>query len=313
MLYGRMAERETVERLVREARSGVSGALIVRGEPGIGKTALLNHAAETAGAGDTGNAANAVAAAGAGVGGRGIKVLRGVGVEPEADLPFAGLHLLLRPALGLLDRLPGPQQDALRGAFGLGPARGERLLVGLSVLSLLAEYAGTGGLLCVIDDAQWLDHASAEALLIAARRLDGEGVGLLFAARTPGLPAPGLPELVLGPLDDRAAAELVAGHPPDLAGRVLAEAAGNPLALLELPRSLGTARPGELPLTARLQEAFGRRLTPCPRPAVPCCCWPRRAPASWDRCSPPPARSVSPSRTPSRPRPPAWSRCVTTG
>ncbi|WP_248963538.1 AAA family ATPase [Sphaerisporangium perillae] len=247
MLYGRADEQAAVERLVTRARTGTSGVLVVRGEPGIGKSALLEQAIGAA---------------------EGMRVLRGTGIESEAELPFAGLHLLLRPALGLLDRLPSPQQAALRGAFGLGLAYGERLLVGLSVLSLLSEYAGTDGLLCVIDDAQWLDHASAEALMIAARRLDGEGVALLLAARTPGLPAPGLPQLQLEPLDERASASLLAEADADvplgLSRRVLAEAAGNPLALIELPKALDRAEPGELPLTRRLQDAFERRLAPLP-------------------------------------------------
>ncbi|MEW9534642.1 ATP-binding protein [Microbispora sp. NPDC049125] len=173
MLYGRASEQASLERLVDGARAGASGVLVVRGEPGIGKSVLLEHAAGAA---------------------EGMRVLRGTGIESEADLPFAGLHMLLRPALHLLDRLPCPQEAALRGAFGLGPAAGERLLVGLSVLSLLSEFAGEDALLCVVDDAQWLDHASTEALLITARRLDAEGIALVLAARTPGLPAPDLPE-----------------------------------------------------------------------------------------------------------------------
>lgn len=238
MLWGRAAEQITMDQLLSRAREGASGVLVVRGDPGIGKTALLDHAAAAAG---------------------GMRVLRGAGVESEADLPFAGLHLLLRPVLDRLPRLPQPQADALRAAFGLGPAAGDRFLVGLGVLSLLSEVAEEGGLLCLVDDAHWLDHASAEALLIAARRLDSDGVALVFAAREPGFHAPGLPESRLAALPHADAAGLLdstAGQlPAGVRGSVLAQACGNPLALIELPRS---------PRSRRLQEAFEHRADALP-------------------------------------------------
>src|SRR5918996_2304977 len=163
MLRGRRAEQERIDALLSAAREGISGALVVRGEPGIGKTALLEHAAQRA---------------------NGMRVLRGAGIESEAELPFAGLHLLLRPAADALEALPGPQRQAIGSAFGLGDAGGgDRFLVGAAVLSLLAHLAETRPLLCLVDDAQWLDRPSAEALLFAARRLDREGVAVLFAVR----------------------------------------------------------------------------------------------------------------------------------
>lgn len=151
--------------MLAAAGEGRSGALVLRGEPGIGKSALLEYAAERAGAD--------------------FEVLRATGVEYEADLPFAGLHLLLGPALPLLAALPAPQRRALEAAFGLAEVSGpaDRLLTGLAALGLLAELATERPLLCLVDDAQWLDHSSAGALLLAARRLGREGVLLLFAAR----------------------------------------------------------------------------------------------------------------------------------
>src|SRR5437762_2544647 len=174
MLHGRAAERERITALVAGAGDGRSAALVLRGGPGIGKTALLDWAA-----------------------GLPVRVLRGGGVEVEAELPFAGLSQVLRPVLDRLDRLPSRQRDVLVTAFGLGRAASDepadRLLVGLAVLSLLAEAAEDGPLLCLVDDAQWLDGVSGEAVLFAARRLDAEGVVMIFAARDGTFPAPGLP------------------------------------------------------------------------------------------------------------------------
>jgi DNA-binding CsgD family transcriptional regulator/tetratricopeptide (TPR) repeat protein len=240
MLRGRTRESRTIDELLGDARAGVSGALVILGEPGIGKTALLDHAA----AADD------------------LQVLRTTGIEAEAELPFASLHLLFRSALGHLDRIPERQAAALRGAFGLGPAgAGDRFLIGLAVLSLLAELAEDGPVLCVVDDAQWVDRASADALVIAARRLAAEGVAMLLAARI-GFTAPGLPALELAGLDEAAAGEVLdsTAHPltAEFRQRILAEAAGNPLALLELPKS-GESQ-GELSLTARLEEAFAHQV-----------------------------------------------------
>ncbi|MFF4415857.1 AAA family ATPase [Streptosporangium sp. NPDC001559] len=233
MLYGRAAEQAVIDRLLSEARAGRSGALLVRGEPGIGKTALLDHAA-------TGDA----------------RVLRGTGIESEAELPFAGLHLLLRPVLDRLDALPEQQERAVRAAFGLAAVQaGDRLLVGLAVLSLLSELAEEGPLLVLVDDAQWLDQASTDALLFAARRLDAEGVVLILAARDP-FTAQGIDELVLRGLDAPASAALLGPEiDPVTRYRVLAEARGNPLALIELPKA--AAGDGTAPaLTDRVQNAF---------------------------------------------------------
>jgi len=244
VLYGRSAEQARIEQLVEAARDGMGGAVVLRGGPGIGKTALLDWAA----------------------GLPGVSVLRGAGVEFEAQLPFAGLSQLLRPVLDRLDRLPGPQRAALAGAFGLARSEpSDRLLIGFGVLSLLAEAAEDGPVLCLVDDAHWLDLVSADALLFAARRLRGEGVALVLAARDGGFPAPGLPELRLEGLGAADAAKLLAPDlDPVVRYRVLAEAQGNPLALLELPK-IGRdatagggsgASPTATPLTDRLQAAF---------------------------------------------------------
>ncbi|WP_394362119.1 ATP-binding protein [Amycolatopsis sp. SB7-3] len=252
MLRGREDETSVVDRLVADCRAGRSGSLLLTGEPGIGKTALLEYAAAQAGD---------------------LRILRGTGIESEAHLPFAGLHLVLRAALDRADVLPAPQARALRGAFGLAAAEpGDRMLVGLAVLSLLAEFAEGGSVLCLVDDAQWLDRASAEALLFVARRLDAEGIALLIAARD-GFLAPGLATLPLAGLTAPAAAELLADHATPLSPadryRVLAEARGNPLALLELPAAFAAGRPaaGEaLPLPDTVQAAFLDQVRLLPEP-----------------------------------------------
>jgi AAA ATPase domain len=180
VLYGREAERARVEALVEGARSSRSSVLVVRGEAGIGKSALLDQAI---------------------VGTDGMPVLRATGVESESELAFAGLHQLLRPVLGMLDRLPAGHAGALASAFGLDDGEvGDRFLVSLATLGLLSEAAEERGLLCVVDDAQWLDEPSAEALLFVARRLEAEGVVVLIAARDGDgrrFESAGLPELWL--------------------------------------------------------------------------------------------------------------------
>jgi DNA-binding CsgD family transcriptional regulator len=254
MLNGRAAEQAAIDRLLDAARAGTSGALVLRGEPGIGKTALLGYAAAAA---------------------DGFQVVRGTGIESEAELPFAGLHLLLRPALDRAGALPVPQRRAVEGAFGLAPAPpGDPLLIGMAVLSLLSELAGDGPLLCLVDDAHWLDGSSAVALAFAARRLGEEGIALIMAARDGEgrFPAPGLPELRVAGLSAESAAALLDAQPAELTAalryRILAEAQGNPLALIELPpsphppphsRFTGRAAiddPSELALTGRLLAAF---------------------------------------------------------
>jgi predicted ATP-dependent serine protease len=165
-LLDRQQERETLDGLLGDLRLGRGRALVVRGEAGVGKSALLEYLAGTA---------------------EGMRVARAAGVESEMELAFAGLHLLCGPLLDRLERLPAPQRDALGAAFGLREgAAPDRFLVGLAVLTLLAEVAEERPLLCVVDDAQWLDRASAQVLAFAARRLLAEPVGLVFAAREPG-------------------------------------------------------------------------------------------------------------------------------
>ncbi|MFG2056828.1 AAA family ATPase [Micromonospora sp. NPDC048930] len=254
MLHGRAGEQARIERLLAEARTGQSGTLVIQGPAGIGKSALLDHAAERAG---------------------GMRVLRGVGVESEATLPFAALHLLLRAGLDRIHTLPDAQATALNGALGLGDVAPEsRFLVGLATLSLLAELAGDNALLCLIDDAQWFDQASIDALLFAARRLEAEGVVMIFAARA-GFAAAGLPELRLGGLDKAAAAALLpADLPPQVRERLIEESDGNPLALMELPAALsaeqraGRLSPvGAMPVADRVQEAFHTQIAALPEPA----------------------------------------------
>jgi DNA-binding CsgD family transcriptional regulator len=235
------------------------GALVVRGDPGIGKTALL-------------------AVASAAAGSKGVSVLRTAGAQSEIGLAFAGLHQLLRPVLTRLDRLPGPQRDALSAAFGATdvPAP-DPFLIALAALNLLADAAEHLPLLLVVDEAQWLDPPTANALAFVARRLDAEPIAMLFALRD-GVASPlngaGLPELRLSGLDDKAASELVdasADLTPSLRRRVLQIAAGNPLALLELPAAsrLDDARidglsPGTVSLTSRLERAFAGQMSGLP-------------------------------------------------
>jgi DNA-binding CsgD family transcriptional regulator len=239
MLHGRQRECARVDGLLAAARAGRSGTLVVRGEAGIGKSALLGYAAEHA---------------------EGMRILRGTGVESESEFPFAALHQLLRPVRECLDAVPARQRSALRAAFGLdNPDGDDRFLVCLGVLSMLAEVAEQRPLLCLIDDAQWLDGPSADALTFAARRLEAEAVVLLFAARDDerrAFAASGLPELRLTGLDAAAAQALLSeGVPvgPEVRDLLVASTAGNPLALRELPASLtGDQLAGRVPLPDRL-------------------------------------------------------------
>src|SRR5262245_59165111 len=243
MLQGRDAERDLVGELLDGARNSRSGALMLRGEAGIGKTALLEDARERA---------------------SDMRVLSVRGVESESDLPFAGLHQLLRPALHLLEELPPTQARALRGAFGLADETGDdRFLISAACLTLLSEVAEEGPVLCLVDDAQWLDTPSADALLFVARRLDAEGIALLGALRTGSAPrfeGREVPVLDVGELAPAAAATVVEERvggvlAPAVRDYLVEEAAGNPLALVELPAALTTAQlAGDEPLppTARL-------------------------------------------------------------
>ncbi len=239
-------------------RSGHSRVLVLRGEAGVGKTALLGYVASAA---------------------KGFRIARAVGVQSEMELPFAGLHALCAPILDRLRRLPGPQRDALSTAFGLsaGPPP-DRFLVGLAVLSLLADAAEEQPLVCIVDDAQWLDQVSAQTLAFVGRRLLAERVGLVFGLRETGNEhaLDGLPELRiegLGADDARRLLDATIPGPLDerVRDRILGEAGGNPLALLELPHGLnpvavagGFGLPGGEPLTSRLEQGFVRRLEPLP-------------------------------------------------
>jgi DNA-binding CsgD family transcriptional regulator len=260
-LVGRGRECALIDRLLDGASRGESGSLVLRGDVGVGKTALLDYAADRAAE---------------------MMVLRAAGVEVESDLDFAGLHSLVRPITDKLQELPGPQRAALAAALGLESADGtDRFLVSAAALTLLAAAAEDGPVLCLVDDAQWLDVPSADSLVFTARRLDAEGIVILFAAREGEVrrfDAPGLDELGVGELDqdsaevllDRAAGEAS----PSVRERLLAEAAGNPLALLELPAGLSSPQlagrgelPDAIPLSSRLQAAFRQRIEALPRSA----------------------------------------------
>ena len=258
-LTDRRGERQVLGRLVEAVQSGESRTLVVHGDPGVGKTVLLDYLAGQA---------------------RRCRVARAVGVQTEMELAFAGLHQLCAPMLNRAEHLPVPQREALRTAFGLsaGPPA-DRFLIGLAILSLLSEVAGEEPLICLIDDEQWLDHASAQALGFVARRLAADPVGLVFAAREPGPDLAGLPELEVGGLPEGDARELLdsaLAGPIDARVRdqIVAETQGNPLALLELPRGLtpaelagGFGLPGAAPLSGWIEESFGRQLQALPTEA----------------------------------------------
>jgi DNA-binding CsgD family transcriptional regulator len=256
-LIGRRDERAILDRLVDAVRAGESRALVIRGEAGVGKTALLEYLA-----------ANAR-----------CRIARTAGVQSEMELAFAGVHQLCLPMLDELEQLPRPQRTALSVALGMteGPAP-DRFLVGLAVLSLLSD-AGVGRpLLCLVDDEQWLDRASAQALAFAARRLGADSVGLVFAAREPTDAVAGLPALVLRGLrggDARALLDSVLTGPldPRIRDQIVAETGGNPLALLELPRGLtadelagGFGLPGAVRLSSEMEVAFRSRIEALPDP-----------------------------------------------
>jgi DNA-binding CsgD family transcriptional regulator len=258
-LFGREAEVAILDQLI--ARIPERGeVLVLRGDPGIGKTALLRVAADAARS-------------------RGVSVLRTAGAQSETGLAFAGLHQLLRPVLTWLDRLPGPQRDALSAAFGtLGAPAPDPFMIALAALNLLACAAEHMPLLLIVDEAQWLDPPTASALAFIARRVEAEPIAVLFALRNGAastLDGAGLPELRLGGLDEEAAGALVdasaADLTPGLRRRVLEIAAGNPLALLELPDALrlDDARidgylPGTASLTSTLERAFAQQVSGLP-------------------------------------------------
>ena len=257
LLFGRERELRVIEEHLDSV--GDSGsALLIRGEPGVGKTAILE-------------AAKARAAS------RKMTVLAATGVPSETNLPFAGLYELLRPIVERTERLPGPQQEALRAAFGLAevPAA-ELFLIALGALDLLSDLASEQALLLVVDDAQWLDRSTINVLAFIARRLQSEPIVLLVASRD--LPetlfAEIIPELRVEGLDEIASRELLRTHSPNLLGevrdRVLHESAGNPLALVELPKAMALEAsisglfPTHLPLSTRLERAFASRILELP-------------------------------------------------
>jgi DNA-binding CsgD family transcriptional regulator len=259
VIYGRDPERSRIGELLDGARASRSAVLVILGQPGVGKSALLEDAREQA---------------------AGMRVLSGSGIESEAHLPFAALHQIFRPVLDLVENLPGPQATAIRGALGMSAGGGDdRFLISLAALSLLAEAAEHQPLLCLVDDAHWLDDASADALAFAARRLEAEGVVMLFAARESEIrrfEAPGLPELRVDGLDPTAAGTLIDQREgfalsPEVRDRLVAESEGNPLALLELSSALSEAQLSgaepllaPIPVSIRVEHAFLARVHQLP-------------------------------------------------
>ena len=255
-LWGREQACTLLDDLVSAVRRGESRSLVLRGEAGIGKTALLEHLIESA---------------------SDLEVARAMGVESDMELAFASLHQLCGPMLDRLERLPDPQREALGIAFGLsaGPAP-DRFLVGLAVLSLISDLAEERPLLCIVDDAQWLDHASALTLAFVARRLLAEPVGLVFAAREPGEELQHVPDLEVRRLvngDARALLSSTVRFTLDerVRDRILAETRGNPLAMVELPRGLtptqlagGFGMPEARDLSKRIESSYARRLETLP-------------------------------------------------
>jgi hypothetical protein len=258
-LVDRHSECAILHQLVDAVGEGESRALLLSGEPGVGKTALLEYLSSQASA---------------------CRVVRVVGVQSEMELAFAALHQFCSP---LLDRLPGlplPQRDALQTALGMSPGPApDRFLVGLAVLSLLSDAAEQQPLLCLVDDEQWLDRASAQVLGFVARRLGAESVGLVFAARVPSGELAGLPELKVAGLREAGAkalpdAQLIGPLDTRVRDQILAETHGNPLALLELVRGVTTQQlaggfglPGTLDLSGGIDERFRRRVDALPGPS----------------------------------------------
>ena len=255
-LQGRRRECGVLDRLLKSAREAESRVLVLRGEPGVGKTALIEYLVEKA---------------------SGFRIARATGVESEMELAFAGLHQMCAPMLNRIEHLPDPQRDALSVAFGMNTGDvPDRFLVGLAVLGLLAEVSEEQPLICVADDTQWLDRASAQCLAFVSRRILAERIALVFVVRGPIDELVGLPELVVGGLDDGDARALLASANQGLLDerirdRIVAETRGNPLALLELPRG---STPAELaggfgildalPLASRIEESFLRRIRTLP-------------------------------------------------
>ncbi|HXC77241.1 MAG TPA: AAA family ATPase [Candidatus Acidoferrum sp.] len=256
-LRGRAAECAELDRVLAAVREGKSRVLVVRGDAGIGKSALLSYVVDSVGD---------------------LRLLRAVGVESDMELAFAALHQLCAPLLDRLSNIPAPQRNALETVFGMRTdSPPDHFLVGLAVLSLLSDVSGEQPLLCVVDDVQWLDRASAQVLGFVARRLMAEPVVFLFAARDPGQELAGLPDLEVTGLREADARALLAPvfryvRDDTTRSRILAEARGNPLALLELPRGLTAAeitggmglRDGPA-LSERIEDSFSRQLQALPK------------------------------------------------
>jgi len=258
-LLGRATETAVLDDMIAAVQEGESRVLVIRGDAGLGKTALIDHTVRSA---------------------RNLRVLRAVGVESEMELAFATLHQLCLPLLDRLPNLPEPQREALETVFGLrAGAPPDRFLVGLAVLSLVSDVSDEHPLLCVIDDAQWLDQASAQVLGFVARRLLAESIAVVFAAREPGRELRGLPELELAGLpvsEARALLQLATPSRLDqrIWDRIVVETRGNPLALLELPRGLtvaqmaggfGLLQAGTLP--SHIEQSFLKRIEALPADA----------------------------------------------
>ena len=255
-LIDRFAERGLLDSVLHDVRSGQSRVLVLQGDPGVGKSALMDYVARQAG---------------------GCRVVRAAGVESEMELAYAALHQLCSPLLDRLDHLPAPQRDALSIAFGMSAGQApDRLVIGLAVLSLFSDVAADRPLVCLIDDLQWLDNASAQVFGFLARRLVAESVALIMATRAVNPEMSKLPSLEVSGLRDTdalALLDVVLTAPLDerVRDQFVAEARGNPLALLELPRGLagyelagGFGMPDALRLSGRIEESFQRRMAALP-------------------------------------------------
>jgi AAA ATPase domain len=251
MLLGRGLETSRLDELISAAAGGRGGALVIEGEPGVGKTALLEDAAQRASR---------------------LLVLRVAGMQSELALPYAALHQLCARMIGRRDRLPAPQADAIAVALGgLAGRPPDRFLVSLAALGLLSDLAGERPLLCLIDDAQWIDQESLQALAFVARRAEADSFALVFSTRIALDELAGIPRIIIGGLTEPDARDLLASVVPGrldhlVRDRIIAETHGNPLALLELPHGLspdqlagGFGLPDPEGLSSRIEEGFLRR------------------------------------------------------
>jgi AAA ATPase domain len=288
-LLGRRAEYEALDRLLTDALAGRSRVTVLRGEAGVGKSALLGYLSDRV---------------------AGWRVARAVGVESEMELAYSGLHQLCMPMLDRLERIPAPQRDALATVFGrsTGPAP-DRFLVGLGTLTLFALVADEQPLVCIVDDAQWLDHASAQILGFVARRLLAERIALVCATRAGSGDdvLVGLPELSVNGLGDSDARALLLDNvhgplDPAVCDQIVMDSHGNPLALLELPRTWNAAElaggfglPESHSVTSKIEQSYARRLVQLPPPIRSCSSssWPRSRSATCCCSTAPPGPSIS--------------------